>query len=101
MKQTTYYFDKTFQEFLPLLEAHAASTRQVSSGSYLISPGEGIPHSFYLKSGICRCSAIGEDGNELILSFHGPGSLYPVKCRQFHFALETIIAPSIRSSVEW
>ncbi len=101
MKQTTYYFDKTFQEFLPLLEVHAASTRQVSSGSYLISPGEGIPHSFYLKSEICRCSAIGEDGNELILSFHGPGSLYPVKCRQFHFALETITAPSIRSSVEW
>lgn len=101
MKQTTYYFDKTFQKFLPFLEAHAAATRQVSSGSYLISPGEGIPHSFYLKSGICRCSAIGEDGNELILSFHGPGSLYPVKCRQFHFALETITAPSIRSSVEW
>ena len=58
---------------------------QVLPQQYLIGPGEDIDQVFYLKSGFCRFSMLQEDGKELILSFHGPGSLYPVKCRQFHF----------------
>ncbi|MGN0159140.1 MAG: Crp/Fnr family transcriptional regulator [Brotaphodocola sp.] len=91
MRQTTYYFDKMFQEFLPQFEKYATASRKVNAGHYLVAPGEGLPNVFYIKSGICRCSAITDDGEEVILSFHGPGSLYPVKCRQFHFALETSV----------
>lgn len=64
---------------------------QVLPQQYLIGPGEDIDQVFYLKSGFCRFSMLQEDGKELILSFHGPGSLYPVKCRQFHFTLEPVM----------
>ncbi|MGM9639317.1 MAG: Crp/Fnr family transcriptional regulator, partial [Butyricicoccaceae bacterium] len=36
----------------------------------------------------CKASALTEEGYELTLTFYGPGALYPVKCRQFHFCLE-------------
>lgn len=73
------------------MKERAIMQKSIAAGEYLVAPGEDIPHVYYIRSGICRCSALGEDGNEVILFFQGPGSLFPVKCRQFHFALETSV----------
>ena len=85
-----FYFAGAFLPFEPLL-APAAQVIQAESGRYLTGPGEELRRVFYIKSGYCRFSLLREDGGETILSFHGPGSLHPVKCRQFHFTLEQFV----------
>lgn len=87
-RQMTYYFEKVFEKFETLIEDHAIASQQADANDYLTGIGEDISCCYYIKSGICRCSILNDNGEELILSWHGPGSLIPVKCREFHFLLE-------------
>lgn len=50
---------------------------------YLTGIGEDISCCYYIKSGICRCSILNDNGEELILSWHGPGSLFFIYLRGF------------------
>ena len=86
-QMSRFYFAGDFLPFEPIL-APLAQMIRAKPGQYLAGPGEELRRAFYLKSGYCRFSLLQEGGGETILSFHGPGSLHPVKCRQFHFILE-------------
>lgn len=88
MEQTRFYFADHFTPFYPKLARLAWQQKQVPAGHVLAAAGQEITDLFYIIQGFCCFSLVDDQGNEAIQSFHGPGSLYPVKCRQFHFVLE-------------
>lgn len=83
-----YYFDHFFDQWEPLFLEAGAQPVRYEAGEALVSVGETLQHLFYVRDGLYKCSIITESGEEHLQSFQGPGSLLPVKFRNFNFSIE-------------
>ena len=95
-----YYFDHFFDQWEPRFLESGAQPAHYEPGEPLVQVGQALRYLFYTRKGLYKCSIITEDGMEHLQSFQGPGSLLPVKYRNFNFSIEPAFALTAITAVD-
>ena len=77
MLMPRYYFAGDFSSFYDYFLSQPHSERQFRKGEYLWKPGQPYDRIHYFLSGAAVNFAGHESGRRRIISFHGPGTLFP------------------------
>lgn len=102
MQQTRYYFEKEFEEYRDILSSYPHTAMRFRKNEYLVKPGELFALNHYIISGLVKISVLHESGEERILSFCGPGSIYPIIANEKPFVLEDkICVQAAADTVTW
>lgn len=72
-----YFFSEDFRSFDPYFRSQPHRERQFQKGEYLWAPGEPHQKLYYFLSGTAVHYADHESGRRKIISFHGPGTVFP------------------------
>ena len=92
MRLPQYFFETLFVPFETILIKESDGLRHYRAGDYLVEYGNSLDFLFYVAEGVIRHAACTEEGHEMLISFHGQGALFPVKCHAFHFSLEPFLS---------
>lgn len=83
-----YFFQNEFCQYEELFRRYGGRDEKIKKRTVMYGATAQEHIIYYIKSGIAKYSLINEDGMETILFFFGPGSLYPIHCRDGMFSLE-------------
>ena len=72
-----YYFADDFRPFYDYFLSQPHSVRIFHKGDYLWPPGAPYEKIYYIISGVEMHYADHENGRRKIISFHGPGTVFP------------------------
>ena len=102
MLQTRYYFTNEFNRFIPILEQYPHETVFFRKKDYLKPPGDIFRYNYLIIDGFCKVSVIHASGEEKIIGYWGPGSIYPIICTEQAFLLETsIVVTAMTPMTAW
>ncbi len=83
-----YYYRDDFKQFEPFLLTKKPDIHTFHSGAFLNGYVIGYDTIYYILQGVGKMSALHESGEHSILSYHGPGTMYPlIRCGE-QFKLE-------------
>ena len=77
MLKPRYYFADDFQSYHEYFLSHPHTKRIFQKGDYLWRPGQPYDRVQYDVSGVSVHFSVHESGRRKIISFHGPGTLFP------------------------
>ena len=77
MLKPRYYFADDFSSFCEYFLSHPHTKRTFQKGNYLWKPGQPYDRVQYYVSGASVHFSEHESGRRKIISFHGPGTLFP------------------------
>lgn len=100
MLQTRYYFEKEFIQFYPILSNYPYHLKRYHKGDYLVKAGDLFDFNHYLLSGLIKVSVLHESGDDKIIAYFGPHSIYPIIANEKPFILESSILVQALSDVE-
>lgn len=93
-----YYFSGEYEALYPELLTLKHTEEFFRKGELLWNIGKPITKVFYFCSGIAQTYVEHEDGHRKILSFHGPGTIYP-GVQKSHYKIELSIATQALTDV--
>lgn len=85
-----YYFTQDYAPFYSYIKSQPHKVVTFKKNDYLWPPGELLTQVFYIESGIAQNLVEHEDGYVKIISFHGPGTVFP-GCHLSDFKIENSI----------
>ena len=77
MLKPRYYFADDFRTFYEYFLSHPHTERAFQKGDYLWKPGQPYERVQYYVSGASIHFSEHESGRRKIISFHGPGTVFP------------------------
>ena len=86
-----YYFSGEYEALYPELLTLKHTEEIFHKGDMIWGIGKPISKVFYFRSGLAQTYVEHEDGHRKILSFHGPGTIYP-GVQKSHYKIELSIA---------
>lgn len=72
-----YFFAGDFSRFSGFFFSHPHRRREIAPGALLWEPGRPMETIHYILSGVAQNEVEHENGHRKIVSFHGPGTLFP------------------------
>ena len=72
-----YFFSGDFRQFYEYFLSQPHEKRYFQKGDYLWKPGSPYGNLYYIVSGAAVHGAEHENGHRKIISFHGPGTVFP------------------------
>lgn len=72
-----FNFTGDYSSFEAYFRAHPHTVRHFSKGEYLWKPGQPYDRVHYYMSGASVCFAEHQSGRRKLISFHGPGTIFP------------------------
>ncbi len=85
-----YYFSDEFSDFKPMFDRYAVR-EQIYEEKEQIMAYDRSYSVFYIEKGKAQVAVSHENGKQHILMFFGPGSLFPLRCRNQTYYLESSI----------
>lgn len=103
MLEPRYYFADDFHSFYKYFLTQPHTKRHYSKGEYLWEPGQPYDRIQYYVSGVSMHFSDHESGYRKIISFHGPGTMFPgYHTNDFHIELSlTTVAISDIKVIEF
>lgn len=100
MLQTRYYFEKEFIQFYKILSQYPYHLKRYHKGDYLVKAGDLFDFNHYILSGLIKVSVLHDSGDEKIIAYFGPHSIYPIIANEKPFILESSILVQALSDCE-
>ena len=72
-----YFFSGDFRQFYECFLSQPHEKRYFQKGDYVWKPGSPYGNLYYIVSGAAVHGAEHENGHRKIISFHGPGTVFP------------------------
>lgn len=94
-----YYFFGEFNEFRDDLIKNNAMSIIFQPGEYILPPGDKMYLNYYIERGLAKYSILGNNGEEKIFMFLGPGTITPYAFGLYDFRLEFYITISALTPV--
>lgn len=86
-----YYFSDEFADFEAVFKKHGAKPLSFKKGDRLKGPAQYLDSCYYVRNGYCSVTIWHDSGNERLVGFWGPGSIYPLITSENHYFLETAL----------
>lgn len=100
MLQTRYLFANEFDRFLGIFERYPHKEVAFKRKECLKSPCDKFRYNYLIRKGLCKVSVIHDSGDEKIIGYWGPGSIYPIICTEQEFLLEDSIIVTAMSDMD-